>query len=146
MHYQSPLAQKAPFLYGQEKRRYLMVMPIVSKKRAKAICSALFLVGLGIVGFTGNWWPGIMLAIGIPLALRQYLLRKPYDVFVTLLIFVGVFVTAQFNNSWNIIMPVMFTVGGIYVFFRDYIESKLSPEPETEENINEEIEEEQHPR
>jgi len=123
-----------------------MVMPIVSKQRAKAICSALFLVGLGIVGFTANWWPGVMLAIGIPLALRQYLLRKPYDVFVTLLIFVGVFVTAQFNNSWNIIMPVMFTVGGIYVFFRDYIESKLSPEPETEENINEEIEEEQHPR
>lgn len=120
--------------------------PKVSKKRAKSISSALFLVGLGIVGFTGTWWPGIMLAIGLPLALRQYLLGKSYDVFVTLLIFVGVFVSAQFNASWEFLLPVVLVTGGIYVFFRDYIESRNAPEDVKEEDLNEEIEEKQHPR
>lgn len=120
--------------------------PKVSKKRAKSISSALFLVGLGIVGFTGTWWPGIMLAIGLPLALRQYLLGKSYDVFITLLIFVGVFITAQFNASWEFLLPVVLVTGGIYVFFRDYIESRNAPEDASEEDLNEEIEEEQHSR
>lgn len=123
-----------------------MTHPLASKKRAKTTCSALFLIGLATVSITGAWWPGIMLAIGIPLAIRQYLLGKFYDVFVTLLIFVGVFVTAQFDTTWEVILPVVFTVGGIYIFFRDYVESSTAPETEVEEDINEEIEEEQHPK
>lgn len=123
-----------------------MSHPLASKKRAKATCSALFLIGLAIVSITGAWWPGIMLAIGIPLAIRQYLLGKYYDVCITLLIFVGVFVTAQFDTTWDVILPVVFTVGGIYIFFRDYVESSTPPEDEQEEDINEEIKEEQHPK
>ena len=117
---------------------------ITSKKRAKAYSFALFLVGLAVLSYFGIWWPGIMLVVGIPLALRQYLLGRSYDVGVTLLVFIGTYVTVQFEISWQILLPVIFTIGGIYVFFREFLESEEEPEAEKEEDLNEEIEEEQH--
>jgi hypothetical protein len=123
-----------------------MAVPLASKKRAKALSFALFLIGLAIVAYLKAWWPGIMLAVGIPLALRQYLLGRHYDMGVTLFVFIGVFATVQFNISWEILLPVLFTLGGIYIFFREYIESKESSENEDEEDHNLEIEEEEESR
>ena len=117
---------------------------MASKKRAKALSVALFLIGLAIVSYLRAWWPGIMLVVGIPLALRQYMLGRHYDMGVTLFVFVGVFVTVQFNISWEILLPVLFALGGIYVLFREYLESKEEPLSEQEEDINQEIEEDQH--
>jgi predicted membrane protein len=117
---------------------------LVSKKRAKALSLALFLVGLAFISFMGTWWPAIMLAIGIPLALRQYLLGRHYDMGISLFVFIGVFVTVQFNISWQILLPILFTLGGIYVFFREYIESTETSTADEEEDLNEEIEEKQH--
>lgn len=119
-----------------------MAHPLVSKRRAKALSVALFLVGLAIVAYLKAWWPGIMLAVGIPLALRQYLLDRHYDMGVTLFVFVGVFVTVQFNISWEVLLPVLFGIGGIYILFREYLESK-EPLADEEENINHEMEEEE---
>ncbi len=115
-----------------------------SKKRAKSISVALFLIGLAILMFLKAWWPGIMLVVGIPLAIRQYLLGRHYDLGVTLFVFVGVFVTVQFDISWEILLPVLFALGGVYILFREYLESEEEPLAEEEEDINQEIEEEQH--
>lgn len=122
-----------------------MAQALISKKKAKAISFALFFVGLAIVSFLKAWWPGIMLVVGIPLALRQYLLGRHYDMGITLFVFVGVFVTVQFNISWEILLPVLFALGGIYVLFREFSESK-EPLAEEEEDMNHEIEEDQHKR
>ncbi len=121
-----------------------MTQILVSRKKAKTISISLFLVALAIVSYTGDWWPGIMLAIGIPLALKQYLLGKKYDVLITLIVFVGVFLSIHQKLFWPILLPVLFTLGGIYVFFRDIIEESSISEPEQEEDLNEEIEETQH--
>lgn len=117
---------------------------IVSHKKAKRFSFALFLVGVAILSYHGIWWPGIMLAIGIPLAVKQYLVGKRYDVLITLFVFLGVFITVQFNVQWEILLPVLFTIGGIYILFRDLIESSTLNEKDQEEDLNEEIEEEQH--
>jgi predicted membrane protein len=117
---------------------------IVSKKRAKALCVALFLIGVAIISFLQAFWPGIMLAVGLPLALRQYLLGRRYDMCVSLFVFVGVFVTVQFDISWQILLPVLFALGGIYILFREFLESKEEPLEEEEDDINHEIEEDQH--
>jgi len=117
---------------------------IVSKKRAKVLCVALFLIGLAIISYLRAYWPGIMLVVGLPLALKQYLMGRPYDMCVSLFVFIGVFVTVQFNISWEILLPVLFALGGIYVLFREYLESKEEPLDEEEEDINHEIEEDQH--
>ena len=63
---------------------------------------------------------------------------------ISLFVFIGVFVTVQWDISWEILLPVLFALGGIYVLFREYLESVEEPLAEEEEDINHEIEEDQH--
>jgi hypothetical protein len=115
--------------------------PLASKKKAQAISTALFLIGLAILILTDAWWPGIMLAVGLPLALRQYLLGRSYDMGITLLVFVGTFVTVQYDISWRVFLPILFTLGAIYILFREFTGSDGEDEEEKEEDLNHEIEE-----
>lgn len=118
-----------------------MTHPYVSQKKAHAISTALFLVGLAVLIFTDLWWPGIMLMIGIPLALRQYLLGRHYDMMVSLLVFVGTFVTVQFDISWRIFLPILFTMGAVYILLREFLATDGISEADTEEDLNHELEE-----
>lgn len=118
-----------------------MAHPITSRKRAQAYAAAFFLVGLAILALTEAWWPGIMLVVGLPLALRQYLLGRTHDTLVSLLVFVGTFVTVQFDISWRIFLPILFTLGAIYIVAREYLESSAESEEELDEDTNREIEE-----
>jgi hypothetical protein len=122
----------------------MMTHPLTSRKKAQTISLSLFLVALAIVSFTGKWWPGMMLVVGIPLAIKQYLLGKRYDVLITLLVFIGGFISVSEEFSWPVLLPVLFTLGAIYVFCRDMIEASSLTEEEQEEDLNEEIEETQH--
>jgi len=119
-----------------------MAKPIMSKRKAHSLSFALFLVGLGIITYFKYWWPGIMLAVGLPLALRQYLLGKRFDMTISLIVFLGVFITVQFNIKWEIVLPVLFTLGGLYVFFKEFFGPKDIQEEDKEEDKNNEIEEE----
>ncbi len=114
---------------------------LVSKKRAQALSCSLVLLGLATLVFTGEWWPGLMLVIGLPLALRQYLLGRKYDMLVSLLIFVGTFIFVEFDIPWKIFLPTIFVVGAIYILCREFIESRAETEDEVEEDLNHEIEE-----
>ncbi len=118
-----------------------MSHPFTSQKRAQIIWATAFFFGLAILIVTDHWWPGIMLGIGLPLALRQFLLGRKYDMGITLLVFVGTFVTVDFDISWKVFLPVLFSIGAIYVLFREFFEAKASTETEREEDINHEIEE-----
>jgi hypothetical protein len=123
-----------------------MANPITSRKRARAFSAALFLICLATLILMEHWidlwWPGIMLVFGLPLALRQYLLGRTYDTIVTLLVFVGTFVTVEFDISWRVFLPVLFTLGAIYILLREMLEGPSSTEPEREEDVNHQIEEE----
>ena len=118
-----------------------MSQKIMSRKKAHALSFALFLIGLAILTFTKSWWPSIMLVVGLPLALRQYLLGRMYDMIITLVVFIGVYITVQFQIKWDILLPVLFTIGGIYIFFREFFGPKKISEREKEEEKNKEIEE-----
>ena len=118
-----------------------MARAFVSKKRAKALSSALFLLGLAALFFTNQWWPAIMFVIGLPLALRQFLLGRSYDALVTLLVFVSVPVLLESNISWDIFLPYILNVAAIYILCREFLESRQTTEEEKEEDLNHEIEE-----
>jgi hypothetical protein len=113
---------------------------LTSKKRANTLASILFLVSLLALPFLSSWWPSFMLAIGFPLALRQFLLGRTYDALLTLLVFGGTFITIDFDISWDILLPVLFTLGSLYIAAREFL---ISPETEAEEEeeLNHEIEE-----
>ncbi len=120
-----------------------MAHPKISRKKAAAISFAVFLIILAIITLTDYWWPGIMLLIGIPLAIKQFFSGRKYDMAITLFVFLGVFVTVQFQIPWKYLLPVLFTVGGIYILFRELF-IKSTTEPEIEESINKEIEEKEN--
>ncbi len=119
----------------------IMTHPLTSRKKAQAFYTVLFLLGIAILIYTDGWWPGIMLVVGIPLALRQYLLGRKYDMMISLLVFVGTFITVQYDISWRVFLPVLFTLGAIYVLVRELFESSTHPETEDEEDLNHEFEE-----
>ncbi len=114
-----------------------MAKPVLLRKRAKIVALIIFLLSLAILTFTKAWWPGIMLAVGLPLAILQYLQGRIYDMAISLFVFVGAWVTVQFNIQWEIILPVLFTIGGIYIFFREWLQSRSAKEEEFEEDQDE---------
>lgn len=115
---------------------------LVSRRKALLLSSSLFLFSLIALILTGQWWPGIMLAVGLPLALRQYLMGRNYDVGITLLVFVGTFITVSYDIAWEVLLPTLFTLGAIYVFAREWLEAEPESEEDLEEDINHELEEE----
>jgi hypothetical protein len=59
-----------------------------------------------------------------------------------LVVFFGAFISIAYEFSWPVLLPVLFTLGAIYLLCRDLIEEHLLSEEE--EDINEEIQEDQH--
>ncbi len=116
---------------------------ITSKKKASAITSALFLLGLAALLFTRAWWPGILLVVGVPLAIRQYLTGRTYDMLLTLLVFAGTFVTVLFDFAWwEAFLATLFAIGAIFILYREFFGPDETTVAEEEEEINHEIEEE----
>ncbi len=118
-----------------------MAHPVMSKRKAQSLSFALFLIGLAIITYFKYWWPGIMLTIGIPLAFKQFLLGRRFDMIISFIVFVGAFITVQFNIKWEIVLPVLFTLGGFYVFFKEFFGPKDIQEEDIEEDANQEIDE-----
>lgn len=111
------------------------------RKRGKILALILFVVGLTLLTWTGRWWPGVMLVVGLPLALWQYLQGRRYDMGISLFVFVGAFITVQFEIQWEVLLPVLFTLGGVYVFLREWLHSRSVKEEEEQEAIDEASEE-----
>lgn len=115
-----------------------MGMPLMPKRKADAISNGIFLICIGILIYTGAWWPQILLAIWALLATRQYLTGRIYDLSITTLILLGLFMMTYFNVNWSILMPVLFVIGGIYIIFREYFygdEETIDTPEDTKNNI-----------
>lgn len=97
-----------------------MALPILSKRKSDAIANGVFLAGIGILLYTHAWWPGILLVIWLSLATRQYFTQRIYDLIISSVILLGLFIVTLFNINWEILMPVLLVVGGIYIIFREY--------------------------
>ncbi len=116
---------------------------LTSNKRARSLAFALFFVGLAICSLTGGWWPSVMLVVGIPLAMRQFLTGRPQDTMLTLVVFGGVFVTYQYDISWQLLLPILFVTAALLVLYREFWTSRYPSIAEEDEDINVEIEEDQ---
>ena len=77
-----------------------------------------------MLAYLNYWWPTILLVIGISLLVRQFMRGRLYDMAITTIIFGGLFVFFFFNVGWDVLMPVLFTLGGIYIIFREWFVTK----------------------
>lgn len=97
-----------------------MSLPILPKRKADAISNGVFLIALGMLFYTNYWWPGILAAIWASIGLRQFLTGRIYDLCISTIILLGLFVITAFDFEWAVLLPVLFIIGGIYIIFREY--------------------------
>lgn len=116
-----------------------MALPKVSHRKANSISIGLFFIGLGALTFSRIFWPWILLVIGIPVIVRQYLRGQYYDMLVSGIIFGGGFIIATFDVLWASLVGVLFTISGIYIIFREYFVSKERVGDEAIEDAKQEI-------
>ena len=71
------------------------------------IFAGIMLIGLGILVFTGWWWPGIMLVIGTALGVDKFLQGQIKEAVGLFLLFLAI-PTAVFIFTNNIVSPMVF--------------------------------------
>ncbi len=71
------------------------------------IFAGIMLIGLGILVFTGWWWPGIMLVIGTALGVDKLLQGQIKDAIGLFLLFLAI-PAAVFIFTNNIVSPMVF--------------------------------------
>ncbi len=109
-----------------------MVKPLIAKNKAKALSTSLLLVGVAIMFFLDNWWPAVMIVIGIPLSLKQFLTGRLNDAAISLFVFVGFFIIAQFNISWKVLVPIFFIMAAVYVLCKEWVNTSTGKDEDEE--------------
>jgi hypothetical protein len=90
------------------------------ENKKSPIFAGIMLIGLGILVFTGWWWPGIMLVIGTALGVDNFLKGRIKEALGLFLLFLAI-PTAVFISTNNIISPKIFVpilligIGGLVI-------------------------------
>jgi hypothetical protein len=77
------------------------------ENKKSPIFAGIMLIGLGILVFTGWWWPGIMLVIGTALGVDNFLKGRIKEAIGLFLLFLAI-PTAVFIVDNGIISPTVF--------------------------------------
>ena len=110
-----------------------MAKPLIAKNKAKAPSTSLLLAGAAILFFLDNWWPAAVLVIGIPLSLKQFLTGRLNDAAISLFVFVGFFIIAQFNIfSWKVLVPIFFIMAAVYVLCKEWVKTSTGEDEDEE--------------
>lgn len=114
-----------------------MTFPHFPKRKADAISNGIFLILLGILFYTGQWWPGILFALGLTFAVRQYLTGRKLDFLITLII-VGILgLITMAGHVFSMFFPLIFIAIGIYLIAKETLLFKTSINNKDSQNINE---------
>lgn len=112
------------------------------QNQIRAISSGIFLVGLAILFITKFWWPGILLVLWVSVGVREYLSRRYYDFFISTIILLGLFAVYMLKLDWNVLVPVVFVVGAIYIVMKEFFFTSKSRLEEKIKQLESDLEEE----
>ena len=59
----------------------------------------------------------------------------------SLIISLGIFFTVKIPIDWNLLLPTLFIITGIYLLIKEFLEKDQYYEDEFEEDINDELKE-----
>ena len=94
------------------------------KKQASAISGGIFLICLGILIFTGWWWPGIMFAIGLSSGAELIFRGQTSKGIGTLVFFSAIpFVVWIVNETtipWSIVGPLILVALGVITLVKAF--------------------------
>ena len=107
------------------------------RQRASGLSGGIFLIGLGVLLFTGWWWPGIMLVIGLSggaeLIFRGKIARGIGTiVFFSLFPIIWAIVQAT-DIPWTVVGPFILIALGLITlvrafFLKDEVEEEVKKE------------------
>jgi hypothetical protein len=79
--------------------------------------SGIMLIGIGILLFTGWWWPGIMVVVGLSAAADRFLQGRPLQAAAVLLLFLAipgaVYLASLGVFVWRLIGPILLIALGL---------------------------------
>ena len=94
------------------------------KKQASGISGGIFLIGLGVLLYTGWWWPGIMLVIGLSAGAEQIFRGKIASGIGTIAFFSAfpiIWAIVQATDiSWAIIGPFILIAIGVIILVKAF--------------------------
>jgi hypothetical protein len=94
------------------------------KRKADAISNGIFLVLLGYLFYSDQWWPGILFAVGLTFAIRQYFTGRRLNFFITLVV-VGILgLVTLTGHSYSLLFPLIFIGGGIFLIIKEFLNLK----------------------
>jgi hypothetical protein len=92
------------------------------QKRASKISGGIFLISLGILLYTGWWWPGIMFAIGLSggaeLVFRGKTLRGIGTLALFCAIPMGIWIIQETDIPWSLVGPLVLIGFGVIVLVK----------------------------
>jgi hypothetical protein len=88
------------------------------QRQGDGITGGLLLIGLGVLLFTGWWWPGIMVVLGIAIASGLAFRGKIKEAVIMAVIFFGIPILISANIPWQIFGPMVLIGVGIIVLVK----------------------------
>jgi hypothetical protein len=94
------------------------------QRAASAIWSGIFLVGLGVLLYTGWWWPGIMVVLGLAGCAALVFRGQTAKAIGTLALFWGIALVAiivqEIDVPWGIVGPLILIGIGVIVLVKAF--------------------------
>jgi len=95
-----------------------------AKHKASGISVGIFLISLGVLIFTGWWWPGIMIALGLSSGAELIFRGQTMKGIGSLVLFWGiafiVIIAKTMSIPWNVIAPLILIGIGVIILVRAF--------------------------
>lgn len=84
-------------------------------QKTENISHGVLLIGLGILAMTHNWWPNLLVVLGVYFSFRNLLNHSYLRMFTTAILYGGVYLCFQypFFVSWEFILPIVLCTLGV---------------------------------
>lgn len=113
----------------------MITFPHFPKRKADTISNGVFLILLGFLFYTGQWWPGILFALGLTFAIRQYLTGRRLDFFVTVVIIGILGAITLAGHVFSMFFPLLFVAAGLYLITKETLLFKGSSKESASQDV-----------
>ena len=100
------------------------VMDKEKKQKGDAITAGILLIGLGVLLFTGLWWPGIMFVVGLSSGAGLIFRGKTAQGVGTMALLwaipIGIWVIQKAEIPWSVVGPMILVGVGIIVLVKAF--------------------------
>ena len=91
------------------------------ERTRNGITGGLLLIGIGVLIFTGWWWPGIMVVLGIAIGAGLVFRGRYLAGLVMAAIFFAIPLLTQTDIPWNLFAPMVLIGSGAVVLVKAFV-------------------------